>query len=122
MALLQNFTDLSGNSYTPAYWRAVSINISAVGQAINLTFYAYKDSASFAADKQPLPGGVKNYVITGSDFLSVASAAPVGASLYDVLAHASEEYAVGKLDTDTGQKDAGGKPVMASFFAAAQQV
>ena len=112
MALAMNFTDASGNSYAPAYWRAVSINIIAVGQAINLTFYAYKDAPSFAAGKQPIPGGVKLYQIVGADFAAIAAAAPVGSTLYDVLAHASEAYAMGKLDTDSGTKDANGNPVI----------
>jgi hypothetical protein len=122
MALTKDFTDASGNNYTPAYWRAVQINISAGGQAINLTFYAYKDAESFASGKQPLPSGVKSYNITGQEFAAIASAAPTGSTLYDILAHASENYAINKLDVDSGTKNTDGTPVMISFFKDAIQV
>lgn len=119
MSLSMNFADAAGNTYTPAFWRAVLIAIDAPGRSINLVFYAYKDAASFAAGKQPLLGGVKQYRITGGEFAAIAAAAPVGANLYDVLANASESYAIGKHDVDSGEKDADGNPVMVSFFAAA---
>ena len=122
MAFTKNFTDASGNAYTPAFWRAVQINVSAIDQNINLVFYAYKDAASFTAKKEPLAGGQKNYNITGQDFGVLALAAPVGATIYDVLAHASEAFALGKLDVDTGTKDASGLPIMISFFDNAIQI
>ena len=122
MAFTKNFTDASGNNYTPAFWRATQINIAAIEQNINLVFYAYKDAAAFTAKMQPLSGGVKFYSISGADFAAIALAAPVGATLYDVLAHSSEAFALQHLDVDSGRKDASNLPIMISYFDGAIQV
>lgn len=111
MALIKNYSDASGNSLDQSYWRTVSINIGAYDQKISLVFYGWRDGQAFADGLKPLTGATKKYAITGQEFLAIASAAPTGQSIYDVLAHAAEAYALGKLDTD-------GK----SFFDGATQV
>ncbi len=122
LALLKNFTDASGNVFEPAYWRTVQINIGSADRNINLVLYAYKNADAFNGGKQALLGAAKQYIITGDEFLAVASEEPVGGSLYDVLAHSAEKYALGKKDVDSGEVDEDGKPVMVSFFKDAQQV
>lgn len=122
MSLIKSFTDASGNVNATAFWRAVQLNISSVDKNINLVFYGYKDAASFVAGKQALPGTQKTYTITGDEFLAVATQDPVGDNLYNVLAHASEDYALNKLDTDSGEVDEEGQPILVSFFDGAQVV
>lgn len=93
--------------YEASYWRACYISIDSAAFIIGVTFLAWKDVESFLAKKSPLTGVSKAYVITGADFMQVAMAPPQGTSLYDVLAYATENYALA---------DSGG------FFAGAEQV
>ena len=121
MALTKSFTDQSGNVCDSSYWRVTQIMISADDSRINLGFSAWKDNSSFQAGLSPLIGGTKQYSITGAEFAAVGAAAPVGSTLYTVLEHASETYALAKLDTPSGQTDSSGNPVLISFFDGAVQ-
>jgi hypothetical protein len=116
MALQQDFVDACGVAHPSAHWRAVNINIDAAGGSIGLVFNAFASLAAFGSGKAPLAGGVKSYSVSGAEFAGLAAAAPAGATLYDVLAHASEGYALGKLDTP------GPGGTLVSFFAGASQV
>lgn len=116
MALSKPFVDECGNDYEQSYWRCVQINISAPDQRINLTFYGFKDAEAFSAGKQLLTGASKSYQITGDEFAAIAAATPIGSTLYDVLAHAAEAYALSKLDSPNGQG------ILVSFFDGATQV
>ena len=122
MALQMDFTDDAGTAHTAAHWRVVQINISAADRNINLIFYAYRDLQAFGTGKAPLVGGSKQYSIIGDEFLEIAGAPPNGAIMYDALANATEDYAVGKKDVDTGQRDQQDNPIMVSFFANATKV
>ncbi len=122
MALIQDFTDLSGVTHTQAHFRCVQINIGAADKSIALTFYGYKDLPSFGSGKQPLVGAQKSYVISGAEFMAVAMAAPSGATLYAALANAAETHALATLDVDSGEVDSSGNPIKVSFFQNATQV
>lgn len=122
MSLIKSFTDNSGNVNATAFWRAVQLNISSADKNINLVFYGYKDAAAFMGGKQALSGAQKEYTISGDEFMAVALAAPDGDNLYTVLANASEQYALNKLDTDSGEVDGEGQPILVSFFDGATVV
>lgn len=122
MAFQMDFNDNAGVMHTSSHWRVVQINISASDRNINLVFYGYASLSAFGSGKYPLPGAHKQYSISGNDFFAIAMSAPVGTIIYDVLAHASETYAIGNHDVDTGAKDVNGNPIMVSFFNEATQV
>lgn len=119
MPFIMPYTDLSGNSSSEAIWLVVQLNISSVSKEINLTFYAYSSAANYSAGLQSLSGGVKNYVITGDAFTTVASQIPTGDTIFNVLATACESYALSVLDTNVGTVDA---PDMVSYFDGATQI
>lgn len=122
MALIMAFEAADGTTHPNAHWRTAQINIGASDRLIELCYYAYRDQAAFDAGKAPLPGGVHRYTITGQEFLAIASQAPQGETLYAVLAHAADSYALAKLDTPTGEFDEAGDPVLVSFFDGATLV
>jgi hypothetical protein len=122
MAFLKDFVDPAGNMNTAAYWRADELTILSAKRLIGLKFVAYKDANAFTSGLAPLAGSEKQYAVNGSAFLTIAFSPPNGASLYDVLANACENYALAKLDTPTGEHNEDGSPVLVSFFAGATQV
>lgn len=122
MSLLKDFTDDAGNVVSAAYWRAVVINIASAELKIRAVFYGFKDASAFQAGKASLLGAVKVYEVEGAEFIGIASQAPSGSTLNEVLANAVEEYALNKLDTPSGQVNPDGSPVLVSFFNGATRV
>lgn len=115
MALVMPYTDDAGNDCPASYWRLTSMSIGAAVGRIDLTFLGWRDAGAWQSGLKPLAGAVKGYQIEGQEFLQVAMSPPIGGSLYDALANATEEFALNKHDTPG---DAG--PV--SFFEGATQV
>jgi hypothetical protein len=124
MALIKDFTDRCGVSHQAAYWRLVQNTNAALpaNQSVTLTFLAYRDATAFGAGLLPLAGGSKDYAITGAEYLALVNAPPTGLTLMQAIALAGEAYALGKLDTPSGQIDADGVPILVSFFDGATQV
>jgi len=129
--LIQPYTDPSGVTHPEAAWVGNFLNIDAASPIRRLTvvFHAYHDAAAFLAGFAPLAGGSKTYEILGAEFAGIAGQPPEGATLYDVLAHAAESYALAREDVkagteqvDLGDGEIGVRDVMVSFFADAIQV
>lgn len=111
--VIPGYTDGSGNVCEASYWRATTVNIDDLAQAILVVFAGWKDQASHGGGLAPLVGARRIYHISGATFAALAAQAPSGATLYEVVANAAESYALASLDA----RDAQGNP--ASFFAGA---
>lgn len=92
MALLIDapFETPQGIELTSSYWRWVGLGVDVPAGQLLGTLYAYASPQAFAAGKQPV--GQKQYTVGGADFAGLVLAAPVGATLSDVLSNAIYQY------------------------------
>lgn len=91
MALQMPFTADDGTYHPSAYWRPGSITLNLVGRSARATFLAWRDATARAEELSPIPGGVKEYGISGDAFdaLYAAHVAPGGPNIAEqVYAHA----------------------------------
>jgi len=119
MAKLLPFTTPEGFTADMAYWRPVQCNLSIADKSANVVFYGYKDVQARKDGKQPLAGAVKQYSVSSDQFDKYFAPAAVKGT-----DHVAQCYKLADdtPDTDSGTKDADGKPVLIPFFQSAQDV
>jgi len=80
MAKAMHYIDASGNEVATSYWRIVQINLGIADRSGRVVFYGYKDQAARLSGKQPLPGAVKEYSVSGDTFDAMMAAYLAGQS------------------------------------------
>lgn len=116
MAFVQSFTDEYGTTFPSSYWNCAETNICKADQRGRVLFYAYENEAS----KGKRIISQKSYAVGSVSYTTYF--APTAIDPLNVN-HVSQAYALANatLDTDSGQKDGNGKPIMVSFFAGATE-
>jgi len=128
MAFLKPYRDGSTGEIIPeSYWRATDQRIvnrlhEPNQQYAEIVFEGFASPGAFAAGLKPLADARKVYYVTGQPFADIAGAPAVGETQYDANANMLEDAALSILDTDSGEPDEDGNPVMVSFFHDAIQV
>jgi hypothetical protein len=64
------FTSADGASHPQSFWCLDRMSVEIGDQALRLRFVGYHDAASYDAERQPVAGAVKDYLVTGQAFLS----------------------------------------------------
>lgn len=60
------YDDQFGNHHTASYWIVAQTNVGWLDRTILVSFYGYKDQASYVAGKQSI--GQRTYAAAGADF------------------------------------------------------
>lgn len=104
------FTSPDGAEHANGFWCLDRLAVDIPDQAIRLKFVGYHSTAAYDADKQPVAGAVKEYLVTGTAFgaaiamLTSGQAVPISAEIIRLA------WAIALATLDTGG---------ASFFAGA---
>jgi len=116
--------DSEGVAHPDALYKASSVLMDLDDSQGSVLWRAYHDQAALLSGKQPLSGCDHNTHITPADFGRVFGfAPPAGAVTYGAQTSSALVFVAQTVgDTDGGQKDAQGQPVLEPFFKAAQVV
>lgn len=63
-----NFTSPDGAPHPQSFWCLDRMLLEISDRALRLRFIGYHDAASYDADRQPVAGAVKEYLISGQAF------------------------------------------------------
>lgn len=118
MALKMAIIDATGTEHLEAYWRPVQVNLGIADENVHVIFYGYKDQDARLAKKQPLPGAVRTYTISGQEFrdLFAAHMAPGGPNIAQMV------YAYAKAKKDVKSPTPEDPNRMVGFFDNAEDV
>lgn len=120
MALQQPFSDQYGATHDLAYWRLDGFEVyKSEGKAI-LHVRAWVNARA-AADGKPSIA-LRSYTLPAALLAAALDALTKPASSGVSLAQTAYEYVKSLKDTDTGEKDGDGQPVLISYFAGAIDV
>ena len=89
MALLKSITSAQ-NGHVDNYWRIAVTNTDAPNQAAVIVLAGYRDKAW--RDAGGAPNQHREFIARGADFLALAGAAAVGATVFDVISTAAYNY------------------------------
>lgn len=126
MALQISFTEPlteGGTAHPASYWRIGFCALDVNGKSGRLLFSGF-DSAALAGEGAGVIGQ-KDYTLPPDalkDIMAIMKTGKTAAGTATTLYAWAYAYAKAAQDVDTSQKDAQGNPVMASFFAGAQDV
>jgi hypothetical protein len=65
-----SFTSADGAPHPQSFWCLDRMSVEIGEQALRLHFVGFHDAAAYDAERQPVAGAVKDYLVTGQAFLS----------------------------------------------------
>lgn len=70
MGRVMPFTSPDGASHPQSFWCLDRMSVEIGEQSLRLRFIGYHDAAAYDAERQPVAGASKDYLVTGAAFLS----------------------------------------------------
>ena len=108
-----SFQSSDGITSDSSYWLPVQVNLNKIDRQAHIVFYGYATQDSRNALKASLQGAIKEYSLSGDKYDTYFTTALM--QKYDPLAQAYK-VAMDTLDTDSGNKNQDGSPILISFF------
>lgn len=120
MALQQPFSDQFGATHEKAYWRLDGFEIYKSESKAILHMRAWVNAQAAESGKPSI--ALRSYSLPAALFAAAMEALTKPASSDASLAQTAYEYVKSLKDTDTGEKDGDGQPLLRSYFADAIDV
>jgi hypothetical protein len=119
------YTSQDGVVHAESFWCLEEIPIQIGRQTVGLKFVGYHDTASYDAERQPISGAEKNYLLSGDQFLAAVNtptAHAAGTPISAEILRMAWEVAVGVKDIVIPPQTPGGAETIISFFESAADV
>lgn len=118
------YTSPDGAQHPDAFWCLQKLHAEIDDSMMRLQFIGYHDAASYDADRDPISGAVKEYMLAGDGFqqaINLATAHPQGTPIsVEILRMAWQVVLAAK---EIGEPPADGQPdTRTSFFETATAV
>jgi len=112
------FASPDGAAHPDSFWCLDRISVEIGDAALRLKFIGYHSVDAYDEDRHPVTGAVKEYLVTGAEFMAAITLATAGAGIPISAEITRLAWAVALDVTDTADPE--NEEEMISFFASAE--